>query len=117
MNRRSELIRNHLLLHSGAVRRTLDDAKNNWSEKFVCLMRNRMLLGTLRYGSVHDPGLPKYDHCGYAVKKIEQYLQTGNKEFLVDAANLCLVEFEHPCCHKSPHFKATDDEDHVISNG
>jgi hypothetical protein len=84
--------------------------RSEWSEGFENLMRNRLVMGALRYGTI-DAGrkLKKaWDRTGAMLGKVEQYRKTGNTEYLVDIANYCLLEFElglHP--HK--HFHALDD--------
>lgn len=67
-----------------------------WSPRFEQLMRNRLMMGFFRYGplAVKRANAHKYDCPEYAVKKLRDYQATGNKEFLVDAANMCLLEFE-----------------------
>ena len=81
-----------------------------WSPTFEQYMRNRMLMGALRYGRLDEkrkkPG--RWDLIGAVKKKIERYQETGNTEYLVDIANYCLIVFE---CDDHPlkHFKALDD--------
>ena len=82
--------------------------KHQWSDKFELYMRNRLLMGGLRYGLMGEKGKPQYDSIASIRKRIELYEQTGNTEYLVDVANLCMVEFiegKHP----NKHFSATDD--------
>ena len=86
--------------------------RTQWSEEFEGLMRNRLVLGAIRYGKLHAPNKPKYDRIGSAVKRLHKFNKTGNKEYLVDAANLCLLEFEE-CNHPNQHFSAIDDGEHV----
>jgi len=83
-----------------------------WSEDFEELMKNRMVLGTFRYGDFRAPDAPKYDRIGSAIRRLNRYLETGNKEFLVDTANLCLIEFEKPN-HRNAYFESIDDGEHV----
>lgn len=68
--------------------------RSEWSEQFEKLMRNRLLIGALRYGRLHAKGKPKYDRIAGAQKRLRQYAETGNRECLVDAANTALLEFE-----------------------
>jgi len=86
------------------------------SKEFERLMRNRLLVGGYRYGMFGEPGKPMYDSVAAARKHLDEYIRTGNLEHLVDAANLCLVEFiegQHPLRH----FEAIDDGQHTeISN-
>ena len=76
--------------------------KSEWSPRFEELMRNRLLMGALRYGLMHAKGKPKYDRLAGARKRLQQYEETGNLECLVDVANMALLEFEegrHPHRH------------------
>jgi len=86
--------------------------QSEWSYEFEELMRNRLIMGAFRYGKLRAPGKPQFDRVAYAIRCLEQFRQTGNLEHLVDAANLCLVEFvegKHP--HR--HFAAVDGGDHA----
>jgi hypothetical protein len=47
---------------------------------------------------------------------LRKYKADGNQEHLVDAANLCMVEFIQPACHPSPHFTPSDDGEHASVN-
>lgn len=76
-----------------------------WSPLFEQLMRNRLLMGYFRYGPFN--GVPR-DNCAYAMQKLRSYQKYGNLEDLVDAANMCLVEFLESK-HPNRHFNATDD--------
>jgi hypothetical protein len=46
------------------------------------------------------------------LNRLHKFKETGNKEFLVDVANLCLIEFEE-CDHHNKNFKSIDDGEHV----
>lgn len=73
-----------------------------WSTEFERLMRNRLVMGALRYGPLNAPGKPKYDSLASMLRRLESYARSGNLEILVDVANLCLVEFverRHPHAH------------------
>ena len=39
--------------------------------------------------------------------RLDKYAQTGNTEYLMDAANFAMIEFMHPK-HPDAHFEATD---------
>lgn len=69
--------------------------ETQWSPRFERLMRNRLIMGCLRY----EPFSAKREHFEYdcaseAIKRILLYQQDGNKEHLVDAGNMCLLQFE-----------------------
>lgn len=82
---------------------------NNILGRFVALMHNRLLVGGFRYGVNRLKNQRRYNNIRSAQERLELYLETGNQEHLVDAANLCAVEFTYPDCHPNPHFEATDD--------
>jgi len=109
-------IREHLLQQCGCIDAVkvapLDELRlTEWSPEFEQLMRNRLIMGSIRYQRFNHPDKPKYVRLGAIQKKFNLYLDTGNTELLVDIANYCLLEFvfgEHPY----KHFHATDDKDH-----
>jgi len=86
--------------------------KSEWSDEFEQLMRNRLMMGALRYGLIKAPGKPRYNRVDSIRKRLFDYQYTGNKELLVDCANLCLLEFVE-CYHPDQHFNAIDDGEHV----
>ena len=76
--------------------------KTEWAPEFEQLMRNRLLLGSIRYGKLGAPGKPQYDRIAASIKRLRHYEETGNLEMLVDVANFCLLEFvegRHPNRH------------------
>lgn len=98
---------------SGQARESRDSlVASEWSAKFERLMRNRLLVGRFRYGRMDRADARDYDRVGSAIRRLERYQETGNQEYLVDAANLCLLEFEHGT-HPKRHFEAIDDGEHV----
>lgn len=109
-------IRNRLLSRAGLLPpvppkyKFEDLVRTEWSPQFEQLMRNRMLMGALRYGLLaHKRKIGhKWDLVGAIEAKLRSYKETGNTEYLVDIANYCLLEFE---CghHPTKHFAALDD--------
>ena len=86
--------------------------ESEWSCDLEQLMRNRLIMGAIRYGKLHQPGKPQYDRVTSIKKRMDIYKETGNREILVDVANLCLLEFEE-CYHPNAHFHAIDDGEHT----
>lgn len=73
-----------------------------WSEVFEKLMRNRLVMGAVRYGLINEPGKVRFDRISNIIKRCEIYQETGNDELLVDIANMAALEFEegiHPLKH------------------
>ena len=87
--------------------------KSEWSPNFEELMRNRLIMGSFRYElfEVKRKGL-KYDCAKEAIARVELFQKTGNTEHLVDAANMCLIEFEFSN-HPNKHFAQIDDGVHA----
>lgn len=83
--------------------------ETEWSPRFEALMRNRLVIGALRYGRLHAPGKPKYDRVASMIRRLQEYDRTHNKELLVDVANLCLLDYEEG----DGEFAAMDEREHV----
>jgi len=99
----------------GTPKKTLkfeDLAKSEWSTEFENYMRNRLIMGALRYGLLGAAGKPNFDRMASIHKRAKKYAETGNQELLVDIANIALVEFVDGS-HPNKHFSADDDGEHV----
>lgn len=79
--------------------------------QFFNLMQNRLYQGAFRYGLLHALETRKFDFIGGVYERLKRYEQTGNKEFLVDCANLCIKEFYLPS--RVAYFESTDDGTHT----
>lgn len=85
--------------------------KMQWSDTFERAMRDRMAMGYFRYGPLpKQVGRHKYDNIGSAEQRLALYKKDGNREHLVDVANLCLVEF---AVHPEKPFSPQDDGVHT----
>ncbi len=87
--------------------------RTEWSSEFERLMRNRLIMGALRYGRFGSEEKAQYDCISSCISRLKKYQATGNREHLVDAANLCLVEFIEGR-HPHAHFASIDDGEHVL---
>lgn len=116
----TEHLREGLLARAGLLERRQfpplpELRRTEWSPVFEQLMRNRLVVGALRYGTFAEhaaAGGNGYDNVGSAIHRLREYQAGGNMEHLVDAANLCLKEFlvgDHP----QRHFAAGDDGQHA----
>lgn len=82
---------------------------SEFSAEFVDYMRNRMEVSYHKYGAVKDAYPHKVDAVASLKDRLEKYAETGNTEWLVDAANFAMIEFMHPR-HAHAHFQGTDDD-------
>ena len=79
-----------------------------YSDKFDELRQNRVALSFHKYGTAADNfgmklvnALESHDMC------IKKYKETGNTEYLCDAANYLMFEYMYPQ-REGAYFKATD---------
>lgn len=99
MKKVTDILRESVLKNCNAnitdPEKTLESLRQSeWSPEFEKLMRNRLVMGALRYGLLHAEGKPQYDRVQAILDRALMYEKTMNKEFLVDIANLSLLEFE-----------------------
>lgn len=85
--------------------------KSEWCPEFEELMRNRLIMGAIRYGKLCEQGKPTYERAKTMAKKVALYVETKNKEVLVDLANYAMIEFIEPT-EEGTFFSATDDMNH-----
>lgn len=79
-----------------------------YSEKFDRLRQNRMAVSYFKYGPIEvNYGQRLVMALPTLKKRIQLYEETGNTEWLVDAANMCMIECMFPQ-HPNAHFRATD---------
>lgn len=81
-----------------------------YSDRFDELRQNRVDISFYKYGSAADNfgaglvnALESHDLC------MKKYLETGNTEYLCDAANYLMFEFMYPQ-KAGAYFKATDSQ-------
>ena len=79
-----------------------------YSDRFDELRQNRVEVSYHKYGTAADNfgeglvnALESHNLC------IKKYKETGNTEYLCDAANYLMFEFMYPK-HNNAHFRATD---------
>lgn len=89
-----------------------DLRKTEWCSEFEEHMRDRLVMGAFRYGKIGAPGKPEWDRVGDIPERLKKYVETGNTEFLVDIANMALLEFVEGR-HPNKHFRAIDDGAHT----
>ena len=117
MNSIHDMMRDRLLRQAGVIKEShptfAELKKSEWSTKFEQLMRNRLIMGSFRYQTFATKRSSyNYDTASEAIKRIQRYQKDGNTEHLVDAANMCLLEFEFGK-HPKKHFASIDDGEHA----
>jgi hypothetical protein len=78
-----------------------------YSEKFLQGMVDRGLMSFSKYGHIKDSVEKGMDPVSEVRARLRKYWSTGNTEWLIDAANYCMIEFMHPS-HPEAHFRSTD---------
>ena len=72
--------------------------ETEYSVKFDEIRKNMMAASYFKYGAVKE-NYEKF-HCMDALenieKRVQKYKETGNTEFLADAANFAMIEFMYP---------------------
>lgn len=74
---------------------------------FLQRMVDRMSLSFLKYGPVKDGFPAKVDAVATLRLCLDKYAETGNTEYLVDAANYAMIESIAPR-HERTHYEALD---------
>lgn len=75
--------------------------------EFVVGMAKRMAMSYYKYGLVSDAYPHKVDAIRSLQARLDKYAQTGNTEYLMDAANFAMIEFMHPK-HPNAFYAPTD---------
>lgn len=86
-----------------------DSWMDDWSPLFEELRKNRVQVSHHKYGSVRkNYKNGNINALETMMRCVEKYNQTGNTEYLVDAANYLMFEFMYPQVPGAK-FTATDD--------
>lgn len=75
-----------------------DSVYDNLPKEFteiIELADNRMHQGKFRYGPIQRQNLKNFDTANECIKRIQRYINGGkeNLELIVDALNMCRIEF------------------------
>lgn len=72
------------------------EPQTQYSVQFIQGMLNRMLTSYHKYGHVKNAIAAGVDCLASADQRVFKYQETGNTEYLMDAANYLMMEFMHP---------------------
>lgn len=89
-----------------------DLSRTEWCPEFERHMRDRLVMGAMRYGRMGAPGKPQYDRVPDMIRRLKAYAAAGNLEHLIDTACIAMMEYvegDHP----NRHFVAQDDGEHT----
>lgn len=109
----TEHLREHALSEAGAYfgprHPSLEEMRERqWCDEFEQLMRNRLIMGTFRYGGIWHDTIHWRKYVESIQRRIASFAETGNREHLVDVANLAMCLWckdDHP----RGHFHSADD--------
>ena len=80
---------------------------SEFSQDFIEKMHARMATSYHKYGLVREAYPTKISAIESLRQRLQRYEETGNTEWLIDAANFAMIEYMLPS-HKNAHFRATD---------
>ncbi len=69
---------------------------SEFDPNFITQMVNAMMVSFHKYGKVSDAYPLKFDATSDVRARMSKYRETGNKHYLVDAANFAMIEAMHP---------------------
>lgn len=96
----------NIRFHSVAIRFTAAFSHRDEAVAFIQKMANRLCVGQYRHGEKGSFNRIQ-DYRKRLQDSLKRYDQTGNTEFLIDAANYALLEFHNPL-HPNAHYSSTD---------
>lgn len=67
--------------------------ESEWCGEFEELCRNRLVMGAFRYGLMKDQDYNKYNLVREIKERLSLYEESSNLEHIVDAANICMLQF------------------------
>lgn len=82
---------------------------SEFSTKFLDGMLSRMAMSFFKYGKIADAYPGKVNAIESLKLRLDKYAETGNTEYLMDAANFAMIEFMRPS-HPGAHYTPTDSD-------
>lgn len=83
---------------------------SEFNTPFVQGMADRMAASWFKYGCHDDNARAGVDFLDSLKTRLAKYEEDGNTEWLMDVANLAMIEYCHPS-HPEAHFRATDSDE------
>ena len=91
--------------------------RRDYSEEFDKLRKNRIIVSHHKYGWMSQtyPELAQAHKC--IEERLDLYRKTGNKEYLIDAANFCMIEFIYPAIPNAKMIPTDSDKSPGLAGG
>ncbi|MBQ7976479.1 MAG: hypothetical protein IJ300_12410 [Clostridia bacterium] len=91
--------------------------KRDFSEAFINKMKNAIEMSHYKYGWVNKtyPELAQAYKC--IQERLDLYLKTHNKEYLVDVANFAMIEFMIPSFSDAKYTPSDSDKSPGLAGG
>lgn len=91
--------------------------KRDFSEAFINKMKNAIEMSHHKYGwmSKTYPELAQAYKC--IEERLDKYLQTHNKDYLIDIANFAMIEFMYPSFEDSKYVPTDSNESPGLAGG
>ncbi len=83
--------------------------ESEFNISFIQGMADRMATSYHKYGTIEESA-KRIDWMADLEKRLSLYKETGNREWLMDVANYCMIESTCPQ-HPESHFRSTDTDE------
>lgn len=80
--------------------------RRDFSDEFIEGMKNRIVVSHHKYGWASESYPELLQAYKSIATRLDLYLKTGNREWLMDVANFAMLEYEYPS-HPNAHFVST----------
>ncbi len=85
--------------------------ESEFDPAFILRMLQAMMVSYHKYGKVADAYPLKFDAASDVRARMGKYRSTGNRHFLVDAANFAMIEAMHPAPERNSFWGGNDAAD------
>lgn len=91
--------------------------KKDFSEEFITKMKNSIEMSYYKYGNAHKtyPELAQAYKC--IEERLELYMKTKNKDYLIDVACFAMLEFMYPSFDNAKYVPTDSDKSPGLAGG
>lgn len=89
----------------------------DWSKDFIYKMQNAIEMSHYKYGYMSEtyPELAQAYKC--IQERLDLYIKTHNKDYLVDIANFAMIEFKYPAFKDAKYTPTDSDKSPGLAGG